>query len=227
MKLNPLIFSLLCIIALTGLSLSIWLNLPELEHYPIHWNAAGEADSFGSRKAVLFNLMIMPVTLIFNLGLFYILPKIEPLRQNLEDSRTAYIVIWVGVVTIVTLAGFMICLFYATENPDIITLSLQIMAIGLCFLFMVIGNIFGKVRQNYMLGIRTPWTLSSELSWEKTHRFGGRVLVLTGLMGLGLTAFFSSPEKAIIAIIALLLIATFLCIIYSYLVWSEDPHKRV
>ena len=91
MKLNPLIFSLLCIIALTGLSLSIWLNLPELEHYPIHWNAAGEADSFGSRKAVLFNLMIMPVTLIFNLGLFYILPKIEPLRQNLEDSRTAYI----------------------------------------------------------------------------------------------------------------------------------------
>lgn len=220
MNRKPLIFSAICILTLIGLAILTWLTLPDLDRYPIHWNLAGEADRFASRNAVLAVLMIMPITQIAMAVLLYFLPKIEPLRQNFEESRAAYNTIWIVVMAFLTIVGAMICLIYKAETA----LSLQWLAFGISLVFIGIGNVLGKVRQNYLLGIRTPWTLSSELSWEKTHRVGSRLFVLAGIIGLLLAVFI--PEKALAGVIVVILVVTILCVIYSYIVWKEDPQKR-
>ena len=224
MSRKPLIFSLLCILSLVGFSLITWLNLPELERYPIHWNARGEADGFASRNAVFWVLMIIPITQIFITMLLWFFPNIEPLRQNFEQSRSAYNVIWIVTIAFVTAAGFMIVLMYHDEGRVATEAPLKWMAGGLSVLFIFIGNVLGKVRQNFMLGIRTPWTLSSEMSWEKTHRISGRLFVLAGIIGILLTIFF--PKVAFPFIIAAILGIVLFSLTYSYLIWKDDPNKR-
>ena len=118
----------------------------------------------------------------------------------------------------------MIVLMYHDEGSVSTEAPLKWMAGGLSVLFIFIGNVLGKVRQNFMLGIRTPWTLSSELSWEKTHRIGGRLMVLIGVMGLFL--FFVFPKIAFPFVIIALLGIVVHCCIYSYNVWKNDPNKR-
>ena len=224
MSRNPLIFSSLCILGLTVFSLYMWFNLPEMERYPIHWNAAGEADGFASRNAVLGTLMMMPVTQIFVTAVLYFVPKIEPLRENLEQSRLAYNSVWMATMAFLTVVGGVMAFMYKAPSDVAVEAPLRWMAGGMSLLFIGIGNVLGKVRQNFMFGIRTPWTLSSELSWEKTHRIGGRLLVLSGFVGIVFTAFL--PFAAFPLVIAAILAVVFFCLIYSYIIWKGDPNKR-
>ncbi|MEP3891310.1 MAG: SdpI family protein [Hellea sp.] len=221
---KPLTFSIVCTLMLTGFALLTWISLPELEHYPVHWNAAGVADGFAGRNAVLGVLMIIPVTLTFMTMLFHFIPSLEPLRQNFEDSRKAYHTIWIALIIFLTIIGIMICLPYKTEDGHSGTLVIRAVGIGTSLLFIGIGNVLATVRQNFMLGIRTPWTLSSELSWEKTHRLGGKLFVLAGVIGIIACAL--SPVKGLLASVFAVLAASIICAIYSYMIWKDDPHKR-
>lgn len=224
MSRKPLIFSLFCTLGLTIFSLITWLNLPQLEQYPIHWDWEGKADGFASRNAVLGDVMIIPITQVFTASLLYVIPKIEPLRENFEQSRPAYNLVWIAVMTFLTGVGITIVLAYKPSENIAINTPLPWMAAGLSLLYMVIGNVFGKVRQNFMFGIRTPWTLSSHLSWEKTHRIGGRLLVANGVICLVLVILM--PNIAFPAVIISLLAAVIFSLIYSYIIWKNDPNKR-
>ena len=88
-------------------------------------------------------------------------------------------------------------------------------------MFIVIGNYLGKIRRNYMFGVRTPWTLASELSWNKTHRVTGKLFVVSGL--LIVLASFWSPIVAFYTMMVTILGAVLFALIYSYLVWKRDP----
>ena len=109
----------------------------------------------------------------------------------------------------------------AVGSPLDVNLVLSV-ATGL--LFIVIGNVLGKVRSNFMFGVRTPWTLSSDLSWNKTHRLVGRLFVLLGLATIvvgvvgGTTAF----VVVLLGGIGVVLVVAF---VYSYQVWKSDPAK--
>ena len=54
---------------------------------------------------------------------------------------------------------------------------------GVCLLFALLGNVLGKVRRNFYIGIRTPWTIANETVWNATHRLGGKLFFLCGLVG--------------------------------------------
>ena len=102
----------------------------------------------------------------------------------------------------------------------------RLVFVGTGALFVVIGNYLPKVRPNYLVGIRTPWTLTSDVSWTRTHRIGGRLFVIEGilmiLLGLvGVTGV--ALVGALIGGIVVLLVVTFA---YSYQVWKADPEKR-
>jgi uncharacterized membrane protein len=93
-------------------------------------------------------------------------------------------------------------------------------------LFIVIGNYLPKARSNYMMGIRTPWTLTSDLSWDRTHRAGGRLFVIEGLAIILLGLLKPAPEvmfTVLLGGIVAMLVFTFA---YSYRVWKADPAKR-
>ena len=77
--------------------------------------------------------------------------------------------------------------------------------------------------QNQFVGVRTPWTLKSELSWRKTHRLGGALFVLAGVVIIILGLISGLPT--LVVVLPLLLVVVAVVVIYSYLVWKEDPES--
>ncbi|MBI3872538.1 MAG: SdpI family protein [candidate division Zixibacteria bacterium] len=107
----------------------------------------------------------------------------------------------------------------ATRKADATTL-IPILIGGF---FVVLGSVMGKIRPNWFFGIRTPWTLSSKLSWSKTHRLGGWLMILAGVVTMGAGAL--SPTLAFTVMIAGLIVTMVPLIVYSYIVWRNDPDK--
>lgn len=221
---KPLIISLICLVITIGMSTYVWLDLPDMHQYPVHWGPDGQPDAYGSKNAVLLNLAIFPIIAAFMTGLFWFLPKIEPLRENLLASHKAYSVTWILVSVFNIGLTYLIARSYLIKDGAALAVSPRLIVISMSILFIGIGNVMGKVRQNFFFGIRTPWTLSSELSWEKTHRIGGRLFVLTGLVSI-LVAIIK-PNIAIRTFTVLMIAMVIALCVYSYIVWKNDPNKR-
>ena len=216
---GPAIFSAIVVGVLVLVSVWAWIQLPADAQVPIHWGANGEIDGYASKTIGLF---LLPLTTAGVAALFWVIPTIEPRRANFEKSGTAYTAIWISVVLL--LAGIDLVAVAAAMGSELDT-SL-IVFVGTGALFIVIGNYLPKVRPNYMMGIRTPWTLTSDLAWDRTHRIGGRLFVLEGVAFI-LLGVLRPPPGALIAVliggIAMLLVFVFA---YSYRVWKSDPAKR-
>jgi uncharacterized membrane protein len=100
-----------------------------------------------------------------------------------------------------------------------------VVSVGVSVLFAIIGNYLGKVRSNFSFGIRTPWTLSSERSWNKTHRLGGRLLFVLGISGT-IVALVNANQLFLLLILGGSVGITLFLIIYSYVMWKDDPERR-
>lgn len=199
-------WSLWLIIAATFVfSIIIYPKLPE--QVPIHWNAAGEVDGYGSRVMGAFGL---PLT---NLGLVLLmkfLPAIDPKKHNYEKFKGFYhLFIWIMVLFMTGL--YLLTIAWALGYHLSISLFTKL---GLGIMFMVLGNYMGKVRPNWFYGIKTPWTLENEEVWVKTHRLGGPLMFSAGLITLCL-AFVDHPSTFII-VITIILLAASIPAVYSY-----------
>lgn len=150
----------------------LYPSLPE--RVPIHWNAAGEVDGYGSRLMGAFGLPTL------NLGIYALLlflPLIDPKRANYARFAGFYhgfrvlMVVFLGLMHVVALyAGL-----GRSVDMGLVT------TLGVSLLFLYLGNSLGRVRHNYFMGIKTPWTLANEEVWRRTHRVGGRLFVLMAL----------------------------------------------
>lgn len=179
------------------------------ERMPMHWNAAGQVDRYGSRAEALY---LTPVLTLFILLLLWGLPKLSPKGKGVEAFQSQYDSIALTVI------GFM-----GVIHLVVLTASFQKFNVGgliigaVSFLFMVIGNVLGKTTRNYWMGIRTPWTLESDSVWEKTHRMAAKTMVGGGLIGVVLS-FTPWPFLALVPI----LLGTFYPVIYSYQVYRQE-----
>ena len=99
-----------------------------------------------------------------------------------------------------------------------------VLGFGTGLLFVVIGNVLGKVRSNFMFGVRTPWTLSSDLSWNKTHRLVGRLFVLLGF-AVAVATVVAGNEAYLAVLLGGIAIVIAVAFVYSYRVWKTDPNK--
>ncbi len=109
----------------------------------------------------------------------------------------------------------------AVGRPLDVTL---VLGFGTGLLFVVIGNVLGKVRSNFMFGVRTPWTLSSDLSWNKTHRLVGRLFVLLGF-AVAVATVVAGNEAYLAVLLGGIAIVIAVAFVYSYRVWKTDPNK--
>jgi uncharacterized membrane protein len=163
----------LIIIAIIG----TWISYPHLpEQIAIHWNYKGEPNRFVDKSYGAFLIPgIMVVLYIFRI----ILPKIDPKKNNYPRFEGTYSWIMTGIL----LFFFLFQVVKIIGDLGIINSKYVIPElIGLLFIF--IGNLSPKFKPNYFIGIRTPWTLANEDVWKKTHRFGGKVFVILGLLQL-------------------------------------------
>jgi uncharacterized membrane protein len=185
---------------------------------PIHWNANGEADGYASS---LVSFVVTPLIALGFIALLAVVPRIEPRRSNLAKSAAAYETVAIALVLLMLLVHVGVVLA-GIGNP--IAMGTLVGA-GVGALFAVLGNVMGKVRSNFLFGIRTPWTLSSDLAWDRTHRLVGRLWVGGGLVMLVLSLTGLLP-LVIAVMIAFIVVTLAVALVYSYRVWASDPDRR-
>ena len=145
------------------------------EQVPIHWNIKGEIDNWGSKTTGAF---IMPAVMLGMYVLFLALPYMDPRKKRYEQFSKVYH----GFKTIILM--FM-AIIYFLIGANTLGYNAPIgvwVPILVGILFILIGNYLSKIKPNWFMGIRTPWTLSSEEVWNKTHRLGGKLFIIGGLL---------------------------------------------
>lgn len=191
-------------------------------HFPdrviIHWNAAGQANGYSGK---LFGAFFVPALIIVIYGLLTLLPWLDPKKERYSEFQTAYQVI----KTIIIVFMFGIFIITGLVNLGYPVNIALIMPLAVGALFMVMGNYLGKIKSNWFMGLRNPWTLSSENVWNKTHRFGGWLFMIYGLL-LVFSAFLPRPNSLAVLIIGLI-ITIGGSTVYSYLQYREERRAKI
>ncbi len=206
---------LIWIVALLPLAMAAtaWARLPE--QVPIRWGFNGEVDEYGSRWMLLFFAAINPAVVL----LMQVLPKIDPRKDNYPKFRASYHVFQLTFTLFMD--GVLLAMLAETLRPGTVHIGVVIQMLA-AILMIVIGNMMPKFRQTYFCGFKTPWTLSSERVWTKTHRLGGRMYFGAGIVVL-LGAFL--PAKLSFAVLFLaVLTAAIVPTVMSY-VWFRQEQS--
>lgn len=219
-NLKPALVTAVVIFILMAL-FSLWAaqQLPADAKMPVHWNVNGQPDRYAGKFQGLF---MMPLVVLLMALLMAFIPRIEPRKKHIQLSMKTYNLILIGLV-LVFAAMHIVVIMIALGKPLSVV---KIVPTLLGALFIVIGNYMGKIRSNFMLGIKTPWTLTSELSWNKTHRLSGRLFILGGFLTVLSSLIF--PGKTTMVILLSSIIGTvIISFAYSYFIWQKDPDKQL
>ena len=149
-----------------------YARLPD--EVPMHWGFDGEIDRYGSKNELWLIGALGPLFAL----LFQFLPRLDPKRRNYEKFQTYYEAF--SLVLVAFIAVMMGVALLESFRPGTVSVGRVVSAL-VGSLFVFIGNLMGKVKPNFFLGIRTPWTLSDPDVWNRTHRLGGGLFFLTGL----------------------------------------------
>ncbi len=186
----------------------LWDKLPQT--LPIHWNFAGEADSYGSKAFFVFG---MPLIMLAILWVCAIITAFDKSNKN-QNTKVVRMVLWIIPVLSCILDG---AAYLAVLNDGKFSLSLVNVIIGL--MFIIIGNYMPKCKQNKTIGIKIKWTLENEENWQATHRVAGIVWFITGIAVL-VSALF--PQTAAMAVlITAVLVAVAVPTVYSYVFYKK------
>ena len=191
--------------------------------FPVHWGLDGRPDRFGNRFEAFFGLPLLALGLTV---MFAVLPALDPRGDNLRRSGPAYLTSWLGALALLALVQLgMTLAALGLWGLDDDRAFPRIVVVGLALLLVAVGNVLGKARPNWFVGVRTPWTLTSDIAWDRTHRISGRLLVLVGFAGLAAAVAPSSGLALGVLTAGTGAVAVF-SLVYSYLVWRGAPDKR-
>ena len=195
-----------------------WVHLPAGAQLTVHWSVFGRANG-GAAKPV--TLLLLPAIAAVLVGVFLgLAPRVEPRRMHLVASRRAFSV---GILATVSALAAVHALVISAALASA-TLRVALIPLVPALIIAVLGNHLGAVRSNFFFGVRTPWTLSSERSWERTNRLAGRLLVPLGLI-VALMALAGWALAGLVTFIVLLVGSMAVAVVYSYRVWSDDPQR--
>ena len=204
-------FGLLVALAALVATWYVWDRLPP--RMATHWDINGHVNGWSPRA---FGALFAPGMIVLLTLLFQVLPALDPRRQNYEKFIHTYwviansVVLFIGVVHGMVLAN---ALGYSISMTHVVPL-------GMGVLFIALGNVLPRVEPNWFVGIRTPWTLSSDTVWRKTHRTGGWTFFLGGcaLLIEGVTSL-GNLWPLMVGTIAL---AALIPVVQSYLLWKGE-----
>lgn len=201
----------LIIAAAVAASAIVYPNLPP--QVPTHWDISGHPNGWSSR---FWGAWLTPILLVVIWAFMRVLPKIDPRGANYEKFGGAFEAIIVSIMLF--MLGLHVVVLRATLGYPVA--MERVVPIGVGVLLAVIGNLLPRARPNWFIGIRTPWTLSSDRVWEKTHRFGGHIFVAGGI--LIVLAALVTAQWAHLVLVTVVLLCTAAVLIYSYLEWKRE-----
>jgi len=196
------------ILATLAGTLVAYPSLPSI--VPIHWDAHGHVNGWGPKWSLL---LYGPGMMTFIVLMFAALPWLSPKRFEVDSFRATYLYI---MIVIVAMLAYCQILILVTALGLVLDVSRAIEG-GVCLLMALLGNVMGKVRRNFYVGIRTPWTIANEQVWNATHRFAAKTFFAGGLLGLLaviLRAPFWLPMTAI-------LVAALVPVVYSLMFYKQ------
>ncbi len=213
-KLRCEVPELLLVLGMLIAAVVVWPFAPE--RMPVHWNIFGEVDRYGGK---LEGLLALPLIAVGCYVLLLVVPLFDRGRANFSSFRGAYATVRFSILSLLVLVYA--CILLTAFGRGINVAAILPLAVGL--VLMVIGNVMGKIRPNGFVGVRTPWTLSSRRSWNKTHRLARWLLaamgIAVGLCGL-IQTYWMIALTATVFVVSLSWM-----VIYSYLIWREDPER--
>ncbi len=192
-------------------SAAVYNQLPE--QVASHWGANDQVNGYMSR---FWGAFLMPIIALGMLGLFILVPNIDPLKSNIAKFREAFNA-FIAAIMVFLLYIHVLTLAWNLGFQNFGMGQAMLPAVGLIFVFA--GLMMRKAKRNFFIGIRTPWTLSSDRVWDETHRVGswlfvamGIVTMFTGLLG----------QAGIYVMFGAILIAALVPIIYSYVLYQQE-----
>lgn len=181
----------------------LWNRLPE--QMPIHYDINGNPDNYAGKAFAVF---VMPVVLLM---LQWICIFAASKQKDSLNAKMKQLVLWI--IPIISIFVSFIMYRSALGNNTKV-LSMVFLFMGL--LFIIVGNYLPKCRQNYTIGIKIPWTLNSEENWNRTHRLGGIVWIVGGMLLL-LNAFWANAVLSVIVIVLLVAVP----LVYSGILYHK------
>jgi uncharacterized membrane protein len=193
----------------------LWAWPRASDHIPVHYNLAGHIDRYGSRVE---GLLILPLVASFLYLVLIAWPRIDPRGQNFALFARPYAIARFVVMALM-LAIYSGIVFSALGRP----LRVELLPALIGVVIALLGNYLPNTQPNWVFGVRTPWTLSSDLSWRMTHRLAGPLFVVSGVITIAMA--FLWPGAAILVLLGSVLATAAISVVYSYLVWRRDPAR--
>jgi uncharacterized membrane protein len=211
---------LLIALVLTGAALisallawhGVFGELPE--RVPVHWNIRGEPDHWADRAGLLPYLLIPPGVMAGMILLALVLPWLSPRQFGVESFRATYEYVFLALIVLLGYIHVTLLLTYLQAGID----GIRMMVGGLMLFFALLGNVMGKVKRNFWMGVRTPWTLASEAVWIRTHRVTAWLWTPGGLL-LGVAVLAGVPLQWVFV--------PFLVMVFYPVVYSLVLYKRL
>lgn len=185
------------------------------ERFATHWNAEGIADGFSSP---VFGLLLLPALSFVILGLYSLFRRIDPLKQNIAASRPAADGLMLALVLFFTYLQTM-TVYWNIVGPFSFN---RVIAPAFGALFFIVGLVMRRTKRNWFIGIRTPWTLSSDAVWERTHALGGTLFMFVG--GFSAVLGILLPQLFIWLLLFPIIGVTVFLFFYSYLLYRKEKN---
>lgn len=204
------------VIVLISLAIGTYLS-PQLPNLMAsHWNASGQVDGYMSKNMGIF---FMPFLTLFLYFLFRFLPSTDPYKKNFSQFENYFYAF------IVVIFSFFFYLYLLTLawNLGFLFNLVQFLSPAFAILFYYCGVLIQKSRRNWFVGIRTPWTMSSDFVWQKTHQLGAKLFKISSLLIL-LSIFW--PDYSAYLLLIPVIISTITVFVYSYYVYHQLDDQK-
>jgi uncharacterized membrane protein len=207
---------ILLIILAAAISYYIYPMLPE--RVASHWNFYGQVDGWSSKK---LHTTLFPGILAGMYLLFLVIPYIDPKKERYGEFAKVYHIFKLLIIGVFFLVYLVASLYNLGYNINVGYFTATI--VGL--MMILLGNYMGKIKKNWFMGIRTPWTMSSENVWNKTHRVGGWMFILFGLIII--IAPYLPIYLAAACFIGGILLVTIGTMAYSYIIYKQEEKTKI
>lgn len=193
-----------------GIGIYVYPEMPE--KIASHWNAEGEVNGYMSK---FWGIFLMPIISVGLFLLFMIIPGIDPYKSNIEKFRKYYD----NFIIVIIIFLFYIYLLTIFWNMGFRYNMITLLSPAFAILFYYSGVLIENAKMNWFIGIRTPWTLSSEKVWDKTHKIGGKLFKIAGIIAFAGILF---QSYAIFFILVPILSAVIYLVIFSYIEYQKE-----
>ena len=200
------------IIGATLVGIALWNQLPN--PMASHWNANDQVNGYISK---FWGVFLMPLLTVGLFLLFLAIPNIDPLKANIAQFRDVFnlfIVLFVGFMMYIYFLTLLWNLGYTGFNMS----NAMLPALGILYFF--IGYMLRKTKRNFFIGIRTPWTLSSEAVWDETHRVGSVLFMIAG--ALAFLGAIVGGKTALWFVFVPIMVSVLVTLIYSYVLYQRE-----